>query len=195
MVFLADYRVSLAERIFPAADLSEQISTAGTEASGTGNMKFALNGALTIGTMDGANIEIREEVGDDNIFIFGLTAERGGSRSRPRYDPWEYYRDERRARRVLDMIRDGAFSPGEPALFRPIVDSLLAGGDRYLLLADYAVLRGLPGPRGAQPTATRRAGRGSRSSTSRGMGKFSSDRTIRQYAEEIWGIRPVPVEP
>ena len=160
-----NYRVSLAEQIIPAADLSEQISTAGTEASGTGNMKFALNGALTIGTLDGANIEIREEVGDDNIFIFGLTRRRGRRRSRPTLrSRGEYYRGERRAARAsLDMIRDGAFSPGEPGLFRPIVDSLLDGGDRYLLLADYAAYVAVPGRASPRTIATRRRGRGCRS--------------------------------
>jgi starch phosphorylase len=193
VVFIADYRVSLAEQIFPAAELSEQISTAGTEASGTSNMKFALNGALTIGTMDGATIEIRQEVGDDNIFIFGLTADEVEA-LRPRYDPSEHYRQNPELRRVLDMIRTGAFSRGDPALFAPIVDSLLAGGDHYLLLADYA----------SYVESQDRVGRSYRDQSAwtrksilntAHMGKFSSDRTIRQYAEEIWGIRPVPVEP
>ena len=155
-MFLADYRVSLAEQIFPAAELSEQISTAGTEASGTGNMKFALNGALTIGTMDGANIEIREEVGDDNIFIFGLTADEVEALQTPLRPVGALPDATRSCARVLDMIRAGAFSPGRPGLFQPIVDSLLAGGDRYLLLADYAsyvecqdrVARELPRPGG-----------------------------------------------
>jgi starch phosphorylase len=191
VAFLADYRVSLAEQIFPGAELSEQISTAGMEASGTGNMKFALNGAVTIGTMDGANIEIREEVGDDNIFIFGLTAAEVAA-LRPHYDPWQYYRANPELARVLDMIRDDAFSRGEPGLFRPIVDSLLAGGDRYFLLADYA----------AYVAAQERVARAYRDATLwtrtsilnvAGMGKFSSDRTIRQYAEEIWRIAPVRV--
>ena len=137
VVFLADYRVSLAERIFPAAELSEQISTAGTEASGTGNMKFALNGALTIGTMDGANIEIREEVGDDNIFIFGLTTAQVHA-LKPHYNPWEYYQQHAELRRALDQIRDGFFSPEDRDLFRDIIETLLGNGrDNYLLLADY----------------------------------------------------------
>jgi glycogen phosphorylase len=191
VAFLADYRVSLAEQIFPGAELSQQISTAGMEASGTGNMKFALNGAVTIGTMDGANIEIREEVGDDNIFIFGLTAAEVAA-LRPHYDPWEYYRANPELARVLDMIRDDAFSRGEPGLFRPIVDSLLAGGDRYFLLADYASYIG------CQERAAR-AYRDQDAWTRRSilnvahMGKFSSDRTIRQYAEEIWRLDPVRV--
>jgi starch phosphorylase len=191
VAFLADYRVSLAEQIFPGAELSEQISTAGMEASGTGNMKFALNGALTIGTMDGATIEIREEVGADNIFIFGLTAAEVAA-LRPHYDPWEYYRGDRDLARALDMIRDDAFSRGEPGLFRPLVDSLLAGGDRYFLLADY----------GAYVAAQERVARTYRDQGAwtrmailnvAGMGKFSSDRTIREYAEQIWRISPVTI--
>ena len=191
VAFLADYRVSLAEQIFPGAELSEQISTAGMEASGTGNMKFALNGAVTIGTMDGANIEIREEVGDDNIFIFGLTAAEVAA-LRPHYDPWQYYRGDAELTRTLDMIRDDAFSRGEPGLFRPLVDSLLAGGDRYFLLADYA----------SYVAAQERVARTYRDQEAwtrmsilnvANMGKFSSDRTIRQYAEEIWTLAPVKV--
>jgi glycogen phosphorylase len=189
VAFLADYRVSLAEEIFPGADLSEQISTAGTEASGTGNMKFALNGALTIGTMDGANIEIREEVGAENIFIFGLTAAEVAA-LRPHYDPWQYYRGNAELARVLDMIRDDAFSRSEPGLFRPLVDSLLSGGDRFFLLADYA----------SYVTCQEGVARIYRDAAAwtrmsilnvANMGKFSSDRTIRQYAEEIWGITPI----
>ena len=129
VVFLADYRVSLAEQIIPAAELSEQISTAGTEASGTSNMKLALNGALTIGTLDGANIEIRDAVGDENIFVFGLTADEALARAAA-HDPWAHYASEPALRRALDMIRSGAFSPGAPDLFEPIVHSLLEGGDR-----------------------------------------------------------------
>jgi starch phosphorylase len=191
VAFLADYKVSLAERIFPAAELSEQISTAGTEASGTGNMKFALNGAVTIGTMDGANIEIRQEVGDDNIFIFGLNADEAAALG-PRHDPWAHYRDNGELRRALDMIRDGAFSPGDPGRFQPIVDSLLSGGDRYLLLADYASY-----VEGQERVA--RAYRDQADWTRKSIlnaartGKFSSDRTIEEYAREIWGVVPVPV--
>jgi glycogen phosphorylase len=193
VVFLADYRVSLAERIFPAAELSEQISTAGTEASGTGNMKFALNGALTIGTMDGANIEIREEVGDDNIFIFGLTAAQVHALT-PRYNPWEYYEQHAELRRAIEQIRDGFFSPEDRGLFRDIVEALLGSGlDHYLLLADY----------GAYLSCQERV-----SDTYRlpdewtkksilntaYMGKFSTDRTIKEYADELWSLKPVQIE-
>jgi starch phosphorylase len=192
IAFIADYRVSLAERIFPAAELSEQISTAGTEASGTSNMKFALNGALTIGTMDGATVEIRREVGDENIFVFGLTADQVES-LRPRYDPSESYRSNTELARVLDMIQNGAFSRGAAGLFAPIVDGLLAG-DRYFLLADYA----------AYVESQERVARSYREPSgwtrksilnTANMGKFSSDRTIREYAEAIWGVRSVAIQP
>ncbi|HEV2131833.1 MAG TPA: glycogen/starch/alpha-glucan phosphorylase, partial [Longimicrobiaceae bacterium] len=136
LVFIPDYRVSLAERIFPGSDLSEQISTAGYEASGTGNMKFALNGALTIGTLDGANIEIAEAVGAGNIFIFGLTAEEVARHKREGYDPRAYVEASPRLRRVLDFVGSDLLSPDEPGLFRPLVDSLL-NHDRYMLLADF----------------------------------------------------------
>jgi starch phosphorylase len=189
VVFLADYRVSLAERIFPASDLSEQISTAGTEASGTGNMKFALNGALTIGTMDGANIEIREEVGDDNIFIFGLTAGQVNA-LKPHYNPWDFYNRNSELRRTLDMIGNGTFSPRDRGLFRPIVDSLLQGGDRYLLLADFESYVNCQRTVGQAYQDTNRWTRMSILNVAR-MGKFSSDRSIKQYCDEIWKVKPV----
>jgi starch phosphorylase len=191
MVFLADYRVSLAEQIIPAAELSEQISTAGTEASGTSNMKLALNGALTIGTLDGANVEIRDAVGADNIFIFGLTAEEAMAQA-THHDPWQYYRNDPELRRALDMIATGAFSPDAPDLFAPIVHSLLEGGDRYLVLADYRAYVSCQEDVAStyrDPVAWTRK---SIVNTAR-MGEFSSDRTIRQYAEEIWGVVPVRV--
>ena len=188
VVFLADYRVSLAEHIFPAAELSQQISTAGTEASGTGNMKFALNGALTIGTMDGANIEIAEEVGKDNIFIFGLLADEVAA-LRGHYRPRDCYESHSELRHVLDAIGGGAFSPQQPDLFRPLVSSLI-DEDPYLLLADYAsyVER-----QQDVDAAYREPSRWTRMAIHNvaGMGKFSTDRTISEYAREIWGVEPV----
>ncbi|HJV34761.1 MAG TPA: glycogen/starch/alpha-glucan phosphorylase [Geomonas sp.] len=194
VVFLANYNVTLAETIFPASDLSEQISTAGTEASGTGNMKFALNGALTIGTLDGANIEIMEEVGKENIFIFGLTAAEVAELKERGYNPREYYNGNTELKRVIDMIATGFFSPGTPDLFTPLTDSLLNHGDHYMLLADYA----------SYVSCQERVGELFRQKdewarkailNAAGMGKFSSDRTIKEYAEEIWGIKPVDIIP
>ena len=187
VVFLANYSVSLAEMIFPASDLSEQISTAGTEASGTGNMKFTLNGALTIGTLDGANIEIMEEVGRENIFIFGLTADEVQN-LRPNYNPREWYNGNQELKRVIDSIACGDFSPGNPDLFLPIIDTLLNKGDAYMLLADYASYIACQDEVGKlfldQEEWTRRA-----ILNTAGMGKFSSDRTISEYASDIWGVR------
>ncbi len=188
VVFLADYRVSLAEKIFPASDLSEQISTAGTEASGTGNMKFALNGALTIGTMDGANVEICEEVGRENIFIFGMSTEEVRA-LRPQYRPAEVAAKDPSLERVLDAIAGGAFSPKEPQLFRPLVDALLQR-DEYMLLADYASYVACQDEVAREYRDPARWTRKSILNVAR-MGKFSTDRTIRQYAEEIWGVKPV----
>ncbi|WP_224962259.1 glycogen/starch/alpha-glucan phosphorylase [Geomonas subterranea] len=194
VVFLANYGVSLAEKIFPASDLSEQISTAGTEASGTGNMKFALNGALTIGTLDGANIEIMEEVGRDNIFIFGMTAAEVSQLRVRGYNPREYYNGNRELKRVLDMVSSGFFSPWAPELFTPLTDSLLNLGDSYMLLADYAsyvACQEQVAELFKHPDEwARRA-----ILNCAGMGKFSSDRTIDQYAREIWGIKPVDILP
>jgi starch phosphorylase len=191
VAFVADYRVSLAEHIFPGADLSEQISTAGMEASGTSNMKFALNGALTIGTMDGANVEIREEVGADNIFIFGLTAPEVAA-LRPRYDPRAHYKAAPELARALDMIRDDVFNPGAPGLFHPLVDSLLDGGDHFLVLADYAAYVECQ-ERVARTFEDHATWTRMSIGNVAHMGKFSSDRTIRQYAEEIWGVSPVMI--
>jgi starch phosphorylase len=191
VVFLPNYNVSLAEMIFPAADLSEQISTAGTEASGTGNMKYALNGALTIGTLDGANIEIMEEVGQDNIFIFGMTTRQVSDLKSSGYRPLDYYYRSQELRRAIDMIGDGSFSPGDPGLFKPVVDALL-GQDSYLLLADYAAYID------CQFKVDRhfqQPGQWARTSilNTAGMGRFSSDRTIAEYAREIWGVSPEKV--
>jgi len=193
VTFLANYRVSLAEKIIPAADLSEQISTAGMEASGTGNMKFALNGALTIGTLDGANIEIMEEVGRDNIFIFGLTAQEVKECKENGYNPREYYDNNAELRQVLDWIRDGYFSPFEPDLFKPLVANLLDHGDPFMLLADYQAYMDC---QDRVDEAFRDRDQWDRMSilNTANMGKFSSDCTIREYAEKIWNAKPVHVE-
>lgn len=191
-VFLSNYRVSLAEIMIPAADLSEQISTAGMEASGTGNMKFALNGALTIGTLDGANIEIMEEVGEENIFIFGLTVDEVEHLRTEGYNPWDYYHQNTELKQAIDQIRDGFFSPDIPDLFHPITDALLDGGDYYMLLADFEAyaktqkeVESLYGdPAGWAKKAIHNVAR---------IGKFSSDRTIRDYAGEIWNLKKVKV--
>jgi starch phosphorylase len=189
VVFLPNYNVSNAELIIPASDLSEQISTAGTEASGTGNMKLALNGALTIGTLDGANVEIREQVGDDNIFIFGMTTEEVARCRAAHYDPWQVYTENPDIKRALDMIGHGYFSPAEPARFRPVFDRLTHEGDRYLLLADYAPYVACQlrvDALFADPDEwARRA-----ILNVAGMGHFSSDRTVSEYARLIWNVRP-----
>ena len=189
VVFLPNYSVSIAECVMPGADLSEQISTAGTEASGTGNMKLALNGALTIGTDDGANIEIRERVGDDNIFIFGLrTAEVAEQRARG-YDPLAVYHADPVLRRVLDAIADGVFSPQEPARYRGLIDGLLRGGDHYLLLADYAAYIAAQARVDAL-FRDREAWAAAAIRNVAGMGVFSSDRAIGEYARRIWRVEP-----
>jgi glycogen phosphorylase len=192
VVFLPNFRVSLAEKIMPGAELSEQISTAGTEASGTGNMKFSLNGALTIGTLDGANIEIAEEVGRDNIFIFGHTAEEVVALKK-HYSPWEYLHANAELRKVLEMIASGFFSPLDRELFHPIVFSLLEGGDQYLLLADY---KSYIETQDAVAAAYRNPEEWTRKSilNTAKMGKFSSDRTIQEYADDIWDAKPVKVD-
>jgi starch phosphorylase len=190
VVFVPNYDVSTAEDIIPAADLSEQISTAGTEASGTGNMKLALNGALTIGTLDGANVEIRNEVGEDNIFIFGLTTEEVTRVKASGYQPWDYYHANNELREVLNMIGSGFFSPDEPDRFKPIVDTLLRNGDNYLLLADYASYIAC---QKEVETAYKDQEQWVKKAILNvaNMGKFSSDRTIMQYAEQIWDAKPV----
>ncbi len=189
VVFVPNYGVSVAEVIMPGADLSEQISTAGTEASGTGNMKLALNGALTIGTDDGANIEIRQNVGDDNIFIFGLKTPEVASLKQSGYQPMRIYESTPSLKTVLDAIAGGAFSPDDPGRYRGLVDSLLWGGDHYLLLADYAAyvatqLRVDALYRQPAQWAERAI------ANVAGMGAFSSDRTIAAYARQIWHIEP-----
>jgi starch phosphorylase len=193
VVFLADYGVSLAEYIIPAADLSEQISTAGMEASGTGNMKFALNGALTIGTLDGANVEIRQEVGDENIFIFGLTADEVEARRASGYDPWDCYHGEPELQTALDQIADDLFSPGDPGLFQPLLDRLLHEGDPFMVLADFASYLHCQ-ERVSQAYRDERLWTRMSILNTANTGKFSSDRTIREYCEEIWKAHPVRVK-
>jgi glycogen phosphorylase len=194
VVFVPDYKVSIAQKLIAAADLSEQISTAGTEASGTGNMKFAMNGALTIGTLDGANIEIRQEVGEDNIYIFGLTAaEIEAFQQRGNYRPREIYERDTRVRRVLDALAAGRFCPEEPGLFKWIYDSLL-DSDHYFHLADFSsylatrdrVWRDYANCPVWFEKAILNVAR---------VGRFSSDRTIAQYAREIWGIETTRSKP
>ncbi|MFT3665676.1 glycogen/starch/alpha-glucan phosphorylase [Piscinibacter sp.] len=191
VVFVPNYGVSVAEVIMPGADLSEQISTAGTEASGTGNMKLALNGALTIGTDDGANIEIRQHVGDDNIFIFGLKTPEVQALRAGGYQPMRWYEGNPQLRNVLDAIAGGAFSPEEPGRYRGLVDSLLWGGDHYLLLADFAAY--VETQARVDALYRQRDEWAARAIANvAGMGAFSSDRTIREYARQIWGMTPAP---
>jgi starch phosphorylase len=185
VVFLPNYNVSLAEVIIPASDLSEQISTAGMEASGTGNMKLALNGALTIGTLDGANVEIKERVGDDNIFIFGMTTPQVEARRREGGSPRDFLHASPALGQVLEQVRSGVFSHAHPELYRDLVDSLL-DHDHFMVLADfeaYAQAQAAVAARWQDQTAWRR----SSIINTANMGWFSSDRTISEYAEEIWG--------
>jgi len=193
VVFIPNYGVSVAEVVMPGADLSEQISTAGTEASGTGNMKLALNGALTIGTDDGANIEIRQQVGDDNIFIFGLSAAQVAEQRAAGYQPIDLYSSHPCIKAVLDAVGGGAFSPDEPGRYRALVDSLLWGGDHYLLLADfdsYLAAQARVDTLYRQPDAWAKKA----IANVAGMGHFSSDRSIREYAQTVWHIpaKPLP---
>lgn len=196
VVFMANYCVSLAERLIPAADVSEQISTAGKEASGTGNMKFMLNGAVTIGTMDGANVEIHDEVGEENIIIFGLSSEETARMSREHsYNPWDMYHSDERIRRVMDSLVDGTFAPDNPELFRGVFNSLLGSdrSDEYFVLKDFASYAE------AQERLERiyknkdEWSRMAVINTAK-SGKFSSDRTIREYAKEIWNLKPMRIE-
>ncbi len=190
VVFLPDYKVSLAEVIIPAADLSEQISTAGMEASGTSNMKFAMNGALTVGTLDGANIEMLEEVGADNIFIFGLHAAEVERLRSDGYSPWDWYHRDSRIKRILDSLAADEFSAKEPGIFEPIRRALLEEGDHYFHLADFGpyiaaqdkVSETFIDPTEWSSKAILNVAR---------MSKFSSDRTIREYAQDIWNVVPV----
>jgi len=191
VVFIPDFNVKSGQIIYPAADLSEQISTAGKEASGTGNMKFSMNGALTIGTLDGANVEIREEVGAENFFLFGLTAEQVMELKRTGYNPRHYYDRNANLKQIIDQIASGAFSSGDQVLFRPIVDSLL-GGDEYLVLADYESYVDCQQQVSQAYLDQDQWTRMSILNTAR-MGKFSSDRSIREYARNIWHVRAVQI--
>ncbi len=191
VVFCPDFNVTNAQCIYPAADVSEQISTAGKEASGTGNMKFALNGALTIGTLDGANVEIREEVGADNFFLFGLTAEQVQACQSGGYRPYETYEKNASLREVLDFIATGALSWGDRNRFRPLLDNLLQS-DPFLVLADYQAYVDCQEQVSVRWQDAEKWTRQSILTVSR-MGKFSSDRAIREYVERIWLVPPMPV--
>jgi starch phosphorylase len=191
VVFLPEYCVSLAERLIPASDVSNQISTAGFEASGTSNIKFMMNGALTVGTRDGATIEMAEEAGEENFFLFGLTAEQVAD-SRGWYNPYWHYENEPETRAALDLIFSDHFSPNEPGIFAPLRDTLLTQGDHYMHLADltsYIQAHGRLGELYADPHAWARKA----ILNVAGSGKFSSDRTIAEYASGIWGVKPCPV--
>jgi glycogen phosphorylase len=187
VVYLPNFNVTLGEMIYPAADVSEQISLAGKEASGTGNMKFALNGALTVGTLDGANVEIREKVGAENFFLFGLTTEEVFALKAQGYTAQQYYASNAELRNAIDRI--AWFSPQQPDLFKPIIESLLYH-DEYLLLADY---RAYIEAQDEVDTAYRDVERWSRMSilNAARCGFFSSDRTIQQYADDIWHVKPL----
>jgi starch phosphorylase len=191
VVFLPNFNVTNGQRVYPAADLSEQISTAGKEASGTGNMKFSMNGALTIGTLDGANIEIREEVGAENFFLFGLSAQEVYDLKARGYRPMDYYNGSQSLRDVIDLIRSGFFARGDTELFRPLIDGLLYQ-DPYLLLADFQSYVECQEKVSAAYRDTERWTRMSILNTAR-SGKFSSDRTIREYCADIWRVKSVPI--
>jgi starch phosphorylase len=191
VVFLPDYNVTFGQRVYPAADLSEQISLAGKEASGTGNMKFALNGALTVGTLDGANIEIREAVGAENFFLFGLTTEEVYARKAAGYDPAQYYHSNAELKEALDGLASGRFSRGDRGLFGPLLDSLHTS-DPYMLLADYQSYIECQDRISQAYLDQDHWTRMSILNTAR-MGKFSSDRAVREYCDEIWRARPVQV--
>lgn len=192
VVFLSNYNVTNSQRVYPAADLSEQISTAGLEASGTGNMKFAMNGALTIGTLDGANIEIRQEVGAENFFLFGLTAAEVMVLKARGYHPWMYYQFNPQLQEVLDLISAGHFSHGDSNLFQPLLNKLFSD-DPFMLLADYQayvdcqakVSQTYSNPAIWTRLSILNAAR---------MGKFSSDRSVSEYCKDIWQVKPVPIE-
>ena len=192
VVFYPNYNVTNAQPIYPASDLSEQISTAGFEASGTGNMKFAMNGALTIGTLDGANVEIREEVGSDNFFLFGLEAHEVAELKASGYNPRQYYEENEDLKAVIDLIGSGVFSSGDTELFKPLTDNLL-NQDRFMVLADYQSYVKCQAEVSKVYQDQDQWVRMSILNAAR-MGKFSSDRSIQEYCDQIWHIKPVPVE-
>jgi starch phosphorylase len=192
VVFVPNYNVSVAERLIPASDVSEQISTAGYEASGTGNMKFMMNGALTIGTRDGATIEMADEAGEENFFLFGLTAEQVAD-SRGWYSPNWHYEHEPETRRALDLIFNDHFSCDEPGIFEPIRESLLDRGDYFMHLADLTSYANAQQKLGELYTNADAWSRTAIINVSC-SGRFSSDRTIAEYAAEIWNAQPCPVE-
>lgn len=191
VVFLENFNVSLAQLVYPAADLSEQISLAGKEASGTGNMKFALNGALTVGTLDGANIEMRDQIGSENLFLFGMTVDQVIAQKQSGYDPRGFYHRNEELKRCIDSIAGGMFSRGDTALFQPIVDSLL-NRDEFMLLADYAAYLECQSQIDLDFRDEQVWARKSILNTAR-SGYFSSDRAIQEYCDDIWQVRPVPV--
>jgi starch phosphorylase len=191
VVFLADYNVKLGERVYPAADLSEQISTAGKEASGTGNMKFAMNGALTIGTLDGANVEIREQVGAENFFLFGHTADQLVDLNQQGYRPWEVIPAEPELGEVLRLIEQGHFSQGDGELFRPLLENL-TGNDPFFVLADFADYLRVQSAVSSAWANRAHWNRMSVLNTAR-TGFFSSDRSIQEYATRIWQAEKYPV--
>jgi starch phosphorylase len=192
VVFLPNFSVKLGQRIYPAVDLSEQISTAGMEASGTGNMKMALNGALTIGTLDGANIEIRERVGDDNFFLFGHTAEQLAAINRSGYHPMPWLENDTLAREAIDLIGSGHFSEGDRDLFHPLLANLCSS-DPYKVMADLSDYRRAQNEVDGAWKDPSRWSTMSLLNTAR-CGFFSSDRSIREYAERIWKVTPVPIQ-
>ncbi|MFT5675194.1 MAG: starch phosphorylase [Paraglaciecola sp.] len=193
VVFLPNYRVSLAEKMIPAADISEQISTAGKEASGTGNMKLSLNGALTVGTLDGANIEIAEEVGNENIFIFGLNVDEVDALQEKGYNPYDYYYNNSEIKAVLDWLETDYFTPGKPGALASLKYSMLEGGDPYLVLADFESYSDAQSKADKAYKDAKGWAKMAILNTAR-MGKFTSDRSIKDYVEKIWKLRPCNVE-